>query len=126
MDFVTFEIAKLLKEKGYPQVRKDALAIYDKRGEWYSLARNLDSWEFSFEDFDDEVYVCPTTEQVMNWFRNHKKLHINISYTYLKTPTWRYEVQKIDDYGLWFSEESFQSYKDTASAGIRDVIVNMI
>lgn len=125
MDFVTFEIAKLLREKGYPQSRQNAFAIYNEEGEWYSLARSLDTFDFTF-GFNDGVYVCPTTEQVMNWLRDHKKLHINISYTYLRTPTWRYEVQKIDDFGLWFSEESFQSYKEAVSAGIKYIIDNMI
>lgn len=53
MEFVTFEIAKKLKEKGYPQVEKNTLAMYSEEGEWYSLAKNLDEFEYSFVDFDE-------------------------------------------------------------------------
>lgn len=46
MEFVDFDLAKKLKEKGYPQVKKDTLAMYGVDGEWYSLASNLDGWEY--------------------------------------------------------------------------------
>ena len=35
-EFVTFEISKKLKEKGYPQLKKNTLAMYNEVGEWFS------------------------------------------------------------------------------------------
>lgn len=33
MDFVVFELAKKLKDKGFPQVKKGTLAMYNEDGE---------------------------------------------------------------------------------------------
>lgn len=41
MDFVNFDLAKKLKEKGFPQVKIGTLAMYNEEGEWYSLARKI-------------------------------------------------------------------------------------
>ena len=76
--FVDFELAKKLKEKGYPQVKKGTLAMYNNEGEWFSLATNLDKDEYSFEDFDDRDYVCPTIAQTLAWLREEHKLHVCI------------------------------------------------
>lgn len=74
IDFVTFKIAKKLKEKGFPQVKKNTLAMYNETGEWFSLARNLDSDEYSFIDFDDRDSVCPTIAQALKWLRKEKRI----------------------------------------------------
>lgn len=75
-EFVTFEISKKLKEKGYPQVKKNTLAMYNEEGEWFSLARNLDEFEYCFDDFDEHDCVAPTISQVLDWLR--KMLEIDI------------------------------------------------
>ena len=71
-DFVSFSIAKKLKEKGYPQIKENTLAMYSEEGEWFSLAKNLDDFEYSFEDFDNKDCVCPTIPQVLKWLREEK------------------------------------------------------
>lgn len=78
MEFVSFEIAKKLKEKGYPQVKKNSLAMYNEDGDWYSLAKNLDEFEYSFEDFDEHDYICPTISQVLKWLRKEKSIYLSI------------------------------------------------
>lgn len=79
-EFVTFEISKKLKEKGYPQLKKDTLAMYSEYGEWFSLARNLDDYEYSFVDFDEHDCVAPTISQALKWLREEKKIHIGVLY----------------------------------------------
>ena len=83
-DFVGYDLAVKLKEKGFPQVEKNTLAMYNEDGEWFSLATNLDTFEYSFEDFDDKDCVCPTIYQVLKWLREEKKIFvaINIGYCY--------------------------------------------
>ena len=68
-DFAPFELAVKLKEKGYPQVKENTLAMYNEDGEWFSLAKNLDEFEYSFQDFDDRDCACPTISQVLKWLR---------------------------------------------------------
>ena len=76
MEFVNFEIAKKLKEKGYPQVEKNTIAMYSGYGEWFSLAKNLDDFEYSFVDFDEYDYVCPTISQALDWLGVEKQIYI--------------------------------------------------
>lgn len=77
-EFVTYEIAVKLKKKGFPQIKKGTLAMYNEEGEWYSLSETLDDYYYSFEDFDDKDCVCPTISQVLKWLRKGKSLHIEI------------------------------------------------
>lgn len=79
-EFVTFEISKKLKQKGYPQLKKGTLAMYSEYGEWFSLARNLDDYEYSFVDFDEHDCVAPTISQALKWLREEKKIHIGVLY----------------------------------------------
>lgn len=78
IDFITFELAKKLKEKGFPQVKDNTLAMYNEVGEWFSLARNLDKYEYSFLDFDNRDCVCPTISQALKWLREEKNIDIEI------------------------------------------------
>ena len=125
-DFVNFEIAKKLKEKGYPQVKKNTLAMYNEKGEWFSLARNLDEFEYCFDDFDEHDCVAPTISQVLKWLRNEKGIHITIC---VCGDGWFYEVihissgkSLIEDY----EDDVIQSYEDATIAGIEYVISNLI
>lgn len=77
-EFVTFEISKKLKEKGYPQLKKNTLAMYNEDGEWFSLARYLDVDEYNFDDFDEHDCVAPTISQVLKWLRDKKNIDIEI------------------------------------------------
>lgn len=81
MEFVSFEFAKKLKEKGFPQVKQNTLAMYDELGRWYSMTETIDE-AYSFEDFDEYDCVCPTISQVLKWLREEKKLHICIDISY--------------------------------------------
>lgn len=75
-DFVTFELAKKLKEKGYPQEKESTLAMYNEDGEFHSLCQTIGDFEYLFEDFDENDYVCPTISQALRWLRKYKGLVI--------------------------------------------------
>lgn len=77
-EFVTFEIAKKLKEKGYPQIEKWTLAMYNEDGEWYSLCPTFDEYYYDFKDFDRHDFVCPTISQVLKWFRKEKNICLSV------------------------------------------------
>lgn len=133
MDFVNFDLAKKLKEKGFPQVKIGTLAMYNEEGEWYSLARNLDEFEYLFEDFDYHDCVCPTISQVFKWLREEKKMYIEIflyngSYSYfIKSIT---QICKDDLFHKCLNEdtvdEEYAIYEPAALAGIEYVLDNLI
>lgn len=134
-EFVTFEIAKKLKEKGYPQVEKGTLAMYSENGEWYSLSPTLDDYHYDFRDFDLHDFVCPTISQVLKWFRKEYHLHFEpvaaaygynliISDTPDKGGTDRYFSHANDDGpndgGAW------DEYEDCILYGIEYTLDNLI
>ena len=126
MEFVTFELAKKLKEKGYPQVKKNTIAMYDKNGNWYSLIDTFDYFEYSFEDFKEHGCICPTISQVLKWLRKEKGLHIAID---IWGRTWGYDIMELSSGNSlhWTAyREDIKSYEDAALAGIEYVLDNLI
>lgn len=141
-DFVGYDLAVKLKEKGYPQVKKGTLAMYNVEGEWFSLSETLDDYYYIFEDFDDKDSVCPTIQQVLKWLREKKIfVSINIGYCYesdeIPFPT-NHKMEPILKgyyYGIWELDnlndknarsEYFEDYEQAALAGIEYVIDNFI
>lgn len=131
MDFVSFDLAKKLKEKGYPQVEKNTLAMYNEDGDWYSLAATLDDFCYCFHDFDEHDYVCPTISQALKWLREEHHLHFEVvsaSYGYYLvisgTPDKGgddiYYSGGPNDAGAW------DNYEDCVVYGIEYVINNLI
>lgn len=130
-EFVTFEISKKLKEKGYPQLKKGTLAMYNEEGEWFSLAQYLDDYEYCFDDFDEHDCVAPTISQVLKWLREEKDIFIEITVDvndkfnyyfgiYKKgNDTWEYIGQN-DTY------DYFEMYEEAAMAGIEWVLDNIL
>lgn len=68
-DFVTFEFAQKLKEKGYPLLR-----VIKQNGNpvIYDLPKNHPNWQ------DCKAYYIPTVFQVLKWLREEKEIDIVI------------------------------------------------
>ncbi len=131
-EFVTFKISKKLKEKGFPQRKKNTLAMYNEDGEWFSLARYLDVDEYSFDDFDEHDCVAPTISQALKWLREQKKINVEI---FLYNGTYSYYVkgatQICEDLShqclnVDTTEEEYVSYEEAALAGIDYCLNNLI
>ena len=137
MDFVDFNLAKKLKGKGYPQVKKGTLAMYGEDGCIYHLCPTLDinSFYYAFDDFDKHDCVCPTISQVLKWLRGEHHLHFEvvgtaygynliISDTPDKGGTDRYFSHANDDgpnyAGAW------DEYNDCVLYGIKYALDNLI
>lgn len=134
MDFVLFEIAKKLNEKGFSC--QYPIAMYNERGDFhalYSSAGIENSYDYDF--FDEYDYVCPTISQVLDWFRKEHHLHFEvvgaaygynliISDTPDKGGTDRYYSHANDDgpnyAGAW------DKYEDCVMYGIEYVLDNLI
>ena len=120
-DFVPFKLAVKLKEKGYPQVKENTLAMYNEEEEWFSLAKNLDDFEYSFEDFDDKDCVSPTIAQVLKWLRKEKKIFVSVEVEYEDWFEYKI-VQLIKSTGT----RIYETYDDARLAGIEYVLDNLI
>lgn len=140
-DFVPYELAVKLKEKGF---KEKCLAYYDiddnvgllhntQYGDEYSPYQYTDLLQSHNTDPivvqpDDSENCCdaPTISQVLKWLREEKKLHISIEYGYEEIPVWDFEIRLIGTYGRWWTDETYSSYELAVFAGIEYVIDNLI
>ena len=154
--FVTFEVAKKLKEKGF---KEECLAYYTTE---YTLYNNVitltDDKYLCVSDIDYEEFLvshnsikytngnyvdAPTISQVLKWLRGEKKIHIEPciladadtdadgkvinEFTY-----WSFSIMSIATGDMIYFEyehiddKRFNSYEEAALAGIEYVLNNLI
>ena len=139
-DFVGFDLAKKLKEKGfnceYP------FAMYNKYEQFCPLYSS-DKDYFGIDDFDKHACIAPTIAQVLQWLRKEKKIFmaINIGYCYesyekpFPTNPKMEPILKGYYYGIWelgnlndknALSKYFETPEEAALAGIEYVIDNLI
>lgn len=128
MDFVSFETAKKLKEKDYPQryfgKYSMAGACYFNDGRFYE-----DGCIANVED----CCTAPTISQILKWLREEKKIYVIVepfpSCSNINNVTWIYKLKyNSDGDSLNFNESlfSFETYEEAALAGISYVLDNLI
>lgn len=139
-DFVTFEIAKKLKEKGFDC--KYPFAMYDEDGDFYPLFTSCDEDEdskcifgnrmyYGYDDFigDKDAVIAPIISQVLKWLRDEKKLHIELWTVGKKPIKWCHTITTLNHVGEkqgWSSGERGDSYEAAAIAGIEYTLDNLI
>ena len=122
-DFVTYELAVKLKEKGF---REKVNAYYGKHENIFEIHPAL--------DMNDADYgaSAPTISQVLKWLREEKLILIGLSpmqeYDGDEVIEWCATVYKADKQGglSWKEEFYYQSYEQAALAGIEYVLDNLI
>lgn len=139
MEVVSFELAKKLKEKGFPQ-RPDNFN-YSSYYEWDGL-RKIHSLCSSIVWFDPNIcrynlYFAPTISQVLKWLREEKVISVE---PYSSASGWRvticraYHQGRTDTgRGTWLKSEvegynnggAFEKYEEAALAGIKCCLDNM-
>ena len=92
MDFVNFEIAKKLKEKGFPQGPDNWRSYSDwlNHAEYYHFDERRNTlWQtnnciekmwYDPNISRDELYFAPTISQVLKWLREEKNIYVGIAY----------------------------------------------
>jgi hypothetical protein len=142
-DFVTFEVAKKLKEKGFSC--KYPFAMYDEDGDFCPLFTSCDEDEDSkcifgnrmYYDYDDflkykDAIIAPTISQTLKWLREEKLILIGLSpmqeYDCNEIIEWCCTIFRADKRGglSWQEEFYYQSYEEAAIAGIEYVLDNLI
>lgn len=130
MEFVTFEIAKKLKEKGF---REKCFATYDKDGMLgYNYYQTNIVRAFSFEecmgvhDSNDNCIDVPTISQVLKWLREEKEIMFEVPITLTDDGIWKFtfRIQTKEFYDR--SNYEWDTYEKSALAGIKHVLENLI
>lgn len=117
-DYVSYETAKLLKEKGFDE---DIARVVNEEGEIDYLGSFQPSLAYLYHTW----YRCPTLQMAMKWLR---KTHNIVMYI---TPNIEFE----NEYDVrvnvkWFIEKwagvRFKSYELACEAGVKYCLENLI
>ena len=124
-DYVSFEVAKLLKEKGFREICNKCYGIESKK--FFSSIRSND---------DDTMYAAPTLQMAMKWLRDVHNLHIearitNHSMSSLCEVVKYYWVVFNTTNAKWVNESSvytlyFNTYEDACASAIKNCLENLI
>ena len=79
-DYVSFDTAKLLKEKGFDESCYREYHETDNGYEFgFSAGQTNSMWDDEFEHFGVQNYAAPTIQMAMKWLRKKHDLHIEIT-----------------------------------------------
>ncbi len=125
-DFITYELAVKLKEKGF---RKPCILYYnsDKVRTWFNepdIAKNFIPTTLGNDDV-----LAPTISQVLKWLRDKFFLHISQKpYSCEDGLMWMYEIRKFNKYIIFViaNKTGFVKEEQATLAGIEYVLDNLI
>ena len=139
-DFVPYELAVKLKEKGFECGHP--LAMYNEKGVFHDLCTSAEymisasGFEcrcyYDYEDFDEHDCVAPTISQVLKWLRKEKifvVIAVNPTLSTKDKIAYYYQVYPnsngvTSDY--YESEECYAQWEDCAIYSIKYVLDNLI
>ena len=114
-DYVSFEVAKLLKEKGF---RWGCQAFYTSDRELI-----LSPVHTINDEMEDSDIACPTLYMAQKWLRS-KGYHVEV--VYMRNDLWIYEILTIPHHDLVGLADriitNFISYEYALNAGILEAI----
>lgn len=130
-NFVTVEIAKKLKEKGF---RKPCVATYDDDGMLgYNYYQPKRIHAISFDDclcISDDLVLAPTIPQVLKWLREERNLHIVIDITNYgfisSTISFKWDKSYCENEIEHYDHKGYSTYEEAAIAEIEYTLDNLI
>lgn len=134
-DFVNYDIAVKLKEKGFkekcfayylPENVQICFVNSSYRGCIYEdCAYSHNS--LPLECFGSEYIDAPAIPKVLKWFRENHKIYVSIM-TFMFRAGWQYEVIRLGENPklLDAHRNSYKTYEKAAIAGIEYVLNNLI
>lgn len=111
-DYVSFETAKLLKEKGF--VEECTTAYFRENLVDYTL--------FGF-CLGDELVSAPTLQMAMKWLREVYHIFIRVIQSHIEYCSCEIYYDRTKYYGF---RESFNSYEEACEAAIKYCLENLI
>lgn len=124
-DFVSFEIAKKLKEKGF---RKPCVATYDKDGMLgYNYVQPTSIRAVGFDEclvYDNDCVMAPTISQVLKWLREEKKIYVLIEVEY--EDWFEYKIVQTIKGIRGSNTRVYETFEEAVLAGIEYVLDKLI
>lgn len=117
-EFVPFELAIKLKEKGF---NEKCYHYYQKE-----ILLTDNCWN-RYNIGTLNRCSAPTISQVLKWLRKEKCLHIEILHIFSEETLWDFEVVRIGSYERWWNNIGlFDNYELAALAGVNYCLENLI
>lgn len=117
---VSFEIAKLLKTKGFDASCSYYYHIVDNN----KLKRNFHEINFNNERYNESCISAPTQSLVQKWLRDKHNIIVNVNYDFAYTHNWGCEIWKNDI--LDNNKGIRDSYEDALEYGLDCALSNLI
>ena len=122
--FVTYKIAKELKEKGFD------IPCF---GYYYNDGRLFHPLRFNISSSEQYELYAPTYQQVEDWLRENHNIEIQIDNYHNKTDNWSYRLLNIvlsEDYNLDYESNHdniyFPTYYQAKEKAIEHILKNYI
>ena len=125
-DFCSFDMAKLLKEKGFDEL---CIFKYNSKGVRMKAGVAIDEWQNS--ELDDNECSCPTLQMAMKWLREVHQLHISIKPTWvlgdMKEPCrWEYDIISLATAVDLMYYVGKSTYEEAVEAALKYSLENLI
>jgi hypothetical protein len=120
--YCSFEVAKLLKEKGFDC---PCLRVYDKNG---IICIRYSGFDIPHNYTNIPLYLCPTHQMAMKWLREEKRISIIIEFDLTKRGYCPYVYQL--DYDMdWIVKWRINTpmkYEEAIEAALKYSLENLI
>lgn len=115
-DYASFELTRVLKQKGYPLVK-----VVKDNGDkplFYDLPKDHPNWN------DCDAWYTPTLYQVQKWLRKEHKIYIVIDRSWSMTDSWNYYIVVNNDFDNSVQQISMpnRSYELALQDGIMEAL----
>ena len=130
-DYCSYEVAKLLKEKGFLKEEDlrmtQNLSFYDNIG----LHHNLNKWYDSLIQDKIDFIVAPTHQMAMKWLREVHNIFIVIEphmYDYIneKNSSYVTSLWQGDNYYENITSKDYPAYEEAVEAALKYSLENLI
>lgn len=117
-DYCSFEVSKLLKEKGF---NGECIGCWHSQNKLFEV--HYEPLSYS-DDLREEIILAPTHQMAMKWLREEHKLFIDISFQKDEdnSVTWFYMTWAFDDRKRDVEEVDFTSYEEAVEAALKYVL----
>lgn len=115
-DYVSFEIAKLLKEKGFDEATR---CCYSNKGtRWLN--------DFLVQHNSQGGITCPTLQMAMKWLREVHKIHV-VVYPYGEyfCDNYQFDVYKNNEF-IVSKDDGYVTYEQACEAALKYSLENLI
>ena len=128
-DYVSFEVAKLLKEKGFDEKCSYEWGVPDIDGGYILQKWSIYNGEIRNSELINDAYAAPTHQMAMKWLREIHKINIDIK------SRWKLNPYKLDYYYFVLHYKNvpsdsfiikFDSYEEATEAAIKYTLENLI